>query len=63
MDLTTCPACGTIAEVVDRWVLESTDGPVEHLRTTCLARHWFVLPAASLLPVPRPRSGRRIPLP
>ncbi len=49
MDLTTCPECGTPAEVVDRHVLESTDGPVEHARVRCVARHLFFLPVASLV--------------
>jgi hypothetical protein len=26
-----CPACGAIAEITDRFVLASTDGPVDHL--------------------------------
>ncbi len=58
-DLTTCPDCGAIAEVLDRFVLESTDGPVEHLRTVCVRRHWFVLPVASMpcLPAPRGRGA------
>ena len=29
MDLTTCPDCGSIAEVLERFVVESTHGPVE----------------------------------
>ena len=32
MDTTTCPECGAPAEVTDRSVLESTDGPIEHVR-------------------------------
>ncbi|MER7073918.1 hypothetical protein [Terrabacter sp. NPDC000476] len=48
LETTTCPVCGAVAEVTDRSVLESTDGPVEHARVTCLARHWFVLPLSSL---------------
>ncbi|MCU1538516.1 MAG: hypothetical protein JWP82_2867 [Humibacillus sp.] len=48
LDTTTCPECGALAEVRERAVLESTDGPVEHARILCLSRHWFFLPAASL---------------
>ena len=48
LDLTTCPECGNAAEIVARDVLESTDGPVEHLKVVCVARHWFVMPVASL---------------
>lgn len=36
----TCPDCGEIAEVRDRFVLPSTDGPVEHVQTLCVARHF-----------------------
>jgi hypothetical protein len=48
MDTTTCPGCGAPAEVEWRAVLESTDGPVEHARVTCVQRHWFLLPVAAL---------------
>jgi hypothetical protein len=51
LDLVVCPECAAPAEVVDRYVLASTDGPVEHVKVQCLDRHWFVLPAAALPPV------------
>ena len=51
LDLVVCPECAAPAEVVDRYVLPSTDGPVEHVKVQCLGRHWFVLPAAALPPV------------
>jgi len=38
-----CPECGAPAEVLDRFVLESTDGPIDHARIRCLHGHWFVL--------------------
>ena len=37
MDTTTCPQCETTATVLERCVLESSDGPIEHARTVCLA--------------------------
>jgi hypothetical protein len=40
---TGCPQCGQPAMITDRFVLESTDGPVEHLRTYCVARHRLML--------------------
>ena len=48
LDLVVCPECATPAEVVDRFALPSTDGPVQHAKVQCLGRHWFVLPVASL---------------
>ena len=58
MDTTLCPECGTLAEVLWRDVIDSTEGPVEHAKIGCINRHWFLLPAAAL---PRPtwtRCGR-----
>jgi hypothetical protein len=48
MDTTTCPECGELAEVEWRDVAESTDGPVEHAKITCVQRHWFLLPVGLL---------------
>jgi hypothetical protein len=48
MDMTTCPECGAPAEVRDRHVLDSTDGPVEHARVRCAQRHHFFLPVERL---------------
>ena len=48
LDLVVCPECSAPAEVVDRFTLPSTDGPVEHVTVACLARHRFLLPATSL---------------
>jgi hypothetical protein len=48
LDLVVCPECSAPAEVVDRFALPGTDGPVEHVKVACLARHWFLLPATSL---------------
>ena len=50
MDLTDCPSdeCEFTAEVTDRPVLESTDGPIEHVRTSCPLGHWYLMPARML---------------
>jgi hypothetical protein len=48
LDLVVCPECTAPAEVVDRFALAGTDGPVEHVKVRCVARHWFLLPVASL---------------
>jgi hypothetical protein len=65
MDLTRCPECWAPAEIVDRDVLHSTDGPIEHARVRCVERHVFFLPVERLCspgePVRRTvrASGRR----
>jgi hypothetical protein len=50
MDYTTCPeeGCGVPAEVVDRRVLDSTDGPVEHIDLVCILGHRFFMPVDML---------------
>jgi hypothetical protein len=45
LELVGCPECGRPAEVVDRFVLGSTSGPVEHLKVRCTSLHGFALPA------------------
>jgi hypothetical protein len=44
VEIVACPECGAPAEVEAWSTLPSTGGPVEHVRTTCLARHRFLLP-------------------
>jgi hypothetical protein len=58
MDATTCPECGAPAEITDRWAVESTGGPMEHVRLQCVRRHWFLMPTALL---ERPRTRRPVP--
>jgi hypothetical protein len=41
IDLVGCPACPAPAEIVDRYVLESSDGPIEHATVVCASRHRF----------------------
>ena len=67
MDTTTCPECGAPAEVTDRFVLESTDGPIEHVRVRCAGMHWFLMSTESLArhrvaptPVRRPAAPLRL---
>ena len=33
--------CGAPARITERFWLDSTDGPVEHLKIGCLSEHWF----------------------
>lgn len=49
VQLTYCPECGEIAEIVHRVVLESTDGPIEHAKVRCAAFHHFLLPTENLV--------------
>ncbi len=46
-----CPECGAPAEIVDRFVLDSTDGPFEHLKLRCVTGRRFTVPT----------GGRRVP--
>ena len=57
LDMVVCPECGAPAEVVDRFALPSTDGPVEHVKVACLMRHWFLMPAAALPTVAAVTTG------
>jgi len=48
-----CPECGVPAEITDRFSLPSTDGPVAHVATSCMAGHHFRMPAEMLNRRPR----------
>ena len=43
-----CPLCGLPAEIVARFTLDGSPGPVEHVKIACLGGHWFTLPVDSL---------------
>jgi hypothetical protein len=36
-----CPECGAPAQITERFWLDSTDGPIEHLKTGCVHNHWL----------------------
>ena len=59
LTLTACPECGTVAELTDEGVVESTDGPVRMVRVRCARRHWFLMPQDMLR---RIAAGHRIPV-
>ena len=69
LQLVACPQCAAPAEITDRFVLESTDGPVEHVAVHCVERHRFTVTAerltrgvdADLQPV-RPVATSQIPV-
>ncbi len=46
--LISCPECTRPAEVTDRFVLASTDGPICHVGLRCAAGHLFRMPEDSL---------------
>lgn len=59
LQLTSCPECGSPAEIERRWVLESTSGPIEHVKVRCIRKHWFAMPSSVLDDVcVRPALGR-----
>ena len=38
-EIISCPECGAPAHVAERFWLDSTDGPLEHLKTGCVNNH------------------------
>ena len=52
-ELIPCPECGLPAEVQHRTILQSTDGPVEHVKTRCVTGHWFFMEAQPSAPEPQ----------
>jgi hypothetical protein len=56
IDLVGCPACTAPAEIVDRYVLESTDGPIEHATIVCAGRHRFTV-LVERIAIPRSWQG------
>jgi hypothetical protein len=54
------PGCLAPAEVVDRFTLPSTDGPVDHIKTMCLAGHGFTPPLDTLAIWPVARVPRAL---
>lgn len=48
-EIVECPyPCDKPADVIQRYVLESTDGPIEHIKTWCLRGHFFNGPVSML---------------
>jgi hypothetical protein len=43
LEIVDCPGCTNPAEVVDRFALASTDGPIEHAIVLCVLRHRFTV--------------------
>ena len=36
-----CPECGAPARITERFWLDSTAGPVEHVKIGCVNDHWL----------------------
>lgn len=48
VDTVTCPDCGQPAVVVWRTTIQSTGLPVEHVKISCPAGHWYFMPTEGL---------------
>jgi hypothetical protein len=57
-----CPACGLPAEVVERFGVDGSPRPVEHLKLVCVAGHWVTAPVDSLALTDHPREDGSHPL-
>jgi hypothetical protein len=53
VEMVDCPACAAPAVIQFSSMLESTGGPVEHLRITCVRQHTYLLPR-DMLAIPTP---------
>jgi hypothetical protein len=49
-DTIPCPQFGAPVPITERFWLDSTDGPVEHLKTGCVSKHWLTPRAETLQP-------------
>jgi hypothetical protein len=49
LEIVDCPDCTAPAEIVNWFVLESTDGPIEHAIVLCVLRHRFTALANRLM--------------
>ncbi|MGP0003786.1 MAG: hypothetical protein ACLPTB_02765 [Acidimicrobiales bacterium] len=48
LTLISCPECYVAAEVIDRFSLPGTGGPVDHVALGCAAGHHFRMPTDML---------------
>jgi hypothetical protein len=59
-----CPQCGASAHISERFWLDSTAGPVEHLKIGCVNNHWLTPLAetvAGAQPDPTPVAAAAVP--
>jgi hypothetical protein len=57
-----CPQCGALARITERFWLGGTAGPVEHLKTGCVNNHWLT-PLAEMVQDARPTVPAEAPAP
>ena len=64
-DTILCPQCGASARISERFRLDSTDGPVEHVKTGCERGHWFTptVDSLHLQPATAAASPALVPVP
>jgi hypothetical protein len=62
MEIVDCPECGRPAELEFWSSLPSTGEQLEHVKTLCVNRHWFLMPREMLMrraASARPRAEER----
>ena len=58
MSITPCPGCGVPAEITERFILASTDGPITHVAVCCVGGHHYRM-EADRLPADPSRAALR----
>ena len=48
LQISACPECGLVAEIVDAVAVASTSGPMDLVRRVCVPRHRCVMPSVAL---------------
>jgi hypothetical protein len=60
LELIAGPQCDAPAEITERFRPDSTDGPIQHLQTSCVSKHWLTPRAETVhQQSPATRSPRR----
>lgn len=59
LEIIACPQCGAPAEITQRFWLDSTDGPIQHLQTICVSKHWLT-PRAEMVHQQRPATRSQL---
>ena len=66
MSIMPCPGCGAPAEITERFILASTDGPITHVAVCCIGGHHYRMEADRLPadrsqpPAPRPPAPHHL---